>query len=196
LLLLILGPIALLLGLTHTLQLLEQLLRGPHARSTRWWCSGLLWLWRRWLRFRFIGSIICIRLRCGGRSRCRCAPGSRGEDKLTWCAVVQVPKQYDVVGGSIEKIGEHVARSSGTERAKDALVPSQALDLHSALGSDLVQDRRQAGIIRPNVELVRIEVDLRVMRGLLQKRRSHLGGCRLRRRRWLSGLSLRRLRLS
>lgn len=75
---------------------------------------------------------------------------SRGEDELSRSAVTQVTEKDQVICGSVEQVGKHIARRSRTEGAKDPFVTAQSLDLHPAFTGDLVENEAQAGIIGAN----------------------------------------------
>ena len=75
---------------------------------------------------------------------------SRREDQLSRSAVAQISQQDQVVGSSVEQVGQHIAGRSRAEAAKDPLITAQSFDLHATLARYLVQNGGQAGVIRVN----------------------------------------------
>jgi hypothetical protein len=140
----------LLLTGAHALQLLEQLLWSPHPWRGRRGCPGRwhfgLWWCRHLRRFLIIAHLVRIDLR---RRRLNRTAASRGgsENKFSRRAVAQVPEQDQIVGSSVEQVGEYIARSARAEATKDALVAAQPFHLHAAPDRNLAQNGGQAGVV-------------------------------------------------
>jgi hypothetical protein len=123
------------------------------AVGTKAWPSGDLRLRRLngglWLLFWLVLSVVVlILLRTIKGSLCAsiAAVLARAEHDLPRRSVTDVSSEQDVVSGTLQELGEHVACLTGTVDSVDALVRAHTFHFCSRLSRDLAEDLLEAGV--------------------------------------------------
>ena len=75
----------------------------------------------------------------------------------------------EVITGSVEQLGQDVPRVAGSVDAENALVFVHPVDGHAAGGGDVLEDLRQAGIVRFYRQLSAGKADPRRLSGLVRR---------------------------
>ena len=99
-----------------------------------------------------------------------------GEDELLGGSVGCGADEEVVEAEAGQKLGEHCARCAGAVDAEDAMVAGRAVDLHSGLSGDGLQDLQERGILRLDGELTLDESDAGCGRRLVCEGNGRLRG--------------------
>jgi len=104
--------------------------------------------------------------------------GLGAQQDLSRSAFAQVTNHQHVVAGSIQKLGQDVARLAGAKDAEDALIGPQALELDTGRSRDIRQNLLQAGVGGFNAQALTIPNDIGIGRLVVDRPVRRLGGRR------------------